>query len=76
VFTSYSSRSVWGEAWTDFEQDVRETLAKFARQGVQQEPAAPIGQVRTAERSDPEGKRWPRGKTFHDGQRCLRTELP
>ncbi|MFI6073826.1 protein phosphatase 2C domain-containing protein [Actinoplanes sp. NPDC051343] len=41
--------------WTD-------TLALLDDQG----PAALIAEVRAAERSDPEGTRWPRGKTYDD----------
>jgi ubiquinone/menaquinone biosynthesis C-methylase UbiE len=32
--TSYSSREFWGEAWTDFEADLRETLATFSPDGL------------------------------------------
>jgi len=32
--TSYSSREFWGEAWADFEFDLRNTLATFAPAGV------------------------------------------
>lgn len=32
--TSYSSRNFWGEAWTGFETDLRNTLATFAPTGV------------------------------------------
>jgi Protein phosphatase 2C len=42
----------------------------------QQGPAALIAQVRTAERSDPEGKRWPRGKTYDDATAAYITALP
>jgi len=32
--TSYSSREFWGEAWADFEQDLRNTLAAHAPNGL------------------------------------------
>jgi Protein phosphatase 2C len=49
-----------------------ETLAVLRRQG----PAALIAQVRAAERSDPEGRRWPRGKTYDDATAAYCTSLP
>jgi len=35
--TSYSSRAFWGDAWTGFERDLRETLASLATDGVLRE---------------------------------------
>jgi hypothetical protein len=48
-----------------------ETLAELHQHG----PAALIAQVRTAERSDPEGKRWPRGKNYDDATATYCTKL-
>ena len=41
----------------------------------QRGPSALIAQVRGAERSDPEGKRWPRGKTCDDATAAYCTQL-